>query len=319
MNDGGGNPLTPFLDELGYMVLDGGLATELEARGFDLNDELWSASVLIEDPDAIRRLHYDYLAAGADCIITASYQGTLPGFMKRGMSEAEAACLLRSSVTLAIDVRDTFWDQAANRADRVKPIVAASVGPYGAFLADGSEYSGAYDLDEAGLVRFHRPRWELLAETGADILACETIPSMAECRALLTLLQETPSRHAWFSFSCRDERHISDGSRLVDCLALLDAQEQVAAVGINCTSPNFIPGLLAEARRIASKPLVVYPNSGEQYDVASRDWRGQSDADEFGLACRNWYSDGASIIGGCCRTGPEHIRQIRRQLAGNAP
>ncbi|MGD8854914.1 MAG: homocysteine S-methyltransferase [Chloroflexota bacterium] len=314
MNASSGNPLSPFLETFGYVVLDGGLATELEARGYDLDDELWSARVLLEDPEAIRQLHYDYLVAGADCVITANYQGTLTGFMRRGLSETEAADLVRSAVTLAIDARDTFWREAAHRVGRLKPVVAASVGPYGAFLANGSEYTGAYDLDEAGLKAFHRQRWQLLSQTQADILACETIPSLPECRALLELLLETPNCYAWFSFSCRDERHISDGNRLADCLSILDAHERVAAVGINCTAPEYVPGLLVEARAVTDKPLLVYPNSGEQYDVTNRRWQGRSDADEFGLACLNWRAAGARIIGGCCRTGPEHVRQIRKQL-----
>jgi len=312
MNDH--SPLTPFLDEYGVMILDGGLATELEARGFDLDDELWSARVLLEDPEAIRQLHVDYLSAGADCIITASYQGTIPGFMKRGLDEAEAEQLLRSSVALAVDARDSFWREPANRVSRYKPIVAASVGPYGAYLADGSEYTGRYDLDEAGLKEFHRRRWQLMAATDADILACETIPSYAECRALAQLLLETPGRYAWFAFSCKDAQHVSDGSRLADCLSFLDDIEQVAAVGINCTSPVHVLGLLAEARAVTDKPLVLYPNSGELFDAESKRWTGRADALDFAQGCQEWRAAGASVIGGCCRTGPEHIRQIRERL-----
>jgi homocysteine S-methyltransferase len=310
------NPLTPFIDEYGFMVLDGGLATELEARGYDLNDELWSARVLLEDPAAIRQLHFDYLAAGADCIITASYQGTVTGFMKRGLGRSEAEELLRSSVELAVGARDAFWRDRSNRALRHKPIVAASIGPYGAYLADGSEYTGLYDLDEAGLIEFHRERWLVMAQTDADILACETIPSFAECRALLQLLLDTPGRYAWFAFSCRDSMHISDGSRLTECLTYLDQFEQVAAVGINCTAPRFVPGLLAEAGSVTGKPLLVYPNSGEEYDAGSKRWFGQSDAGEFATSCQAWHKIGASVLGGCCRTGPEHIRQIRQRFSG---
>ncbi|UCG22641.1 MAG: homocysteine S-methyltransferase [Chloroflexota bacterium] len=308
------SPICPFLDEYGVMILDGGLATELESRGYDLADELWSARVLLEDPEAIRQLHRDYLAAGADCIITASYQGTVAGFMKRGLDEADAEALLRSSVTLAVDARDSFWREPANRIGRRKPIVAASVGPYGAYLADGSEYTGRYDLDEAGLKEFHRRRWQLLAATDADILACETIPSIAECRALAQLLLETPGRWAWFSFSCKDAQHISDGSRLADCLSFLDDIGPVAAVGINCTSPVHVPGLLREARAATAKPLVLYPNSGEMYDAESKRWSGRTDANDFAQSCQEWQAAGAWVIGGCCRTGPEHIRQIRGRL-----
>ena len=194
---------------------------------------------------------------------------------------------------------------------RERPLVAASAGPYGAYLADGSEYRGDYDLDEDGLVAWHRRRWHILANTKADVLACETIPSFAEARAQVRLLQETPERMAWFSFSCRDEAHISDGTPLAECAAYLDQFEQVAAVGINCTPPRFLPGLIQAVFAATQKPIIVYPNSGETYDVARKHWHGESHPAEFGAMSREWRKLGASGVGGCCRTGPAHIRQIR--------
>ena len=157
--------------------MDGGLATQLEALGCDLSDDLWSARLLLEAPDLIRQVHFDYFQAGADCGITASYQATIPGFMKRGMSKNEAVTLLQLSTQLAINARDQFWHDGGDQGGRLRPIVAASVGPYGAYLADGSEYNGRYDLDEDSLFTFHQQRWHILAQSGADILACETIPS----------------------------------------------------------------------------------------------------------------------------------------------
>ncbi|HLF57094.1 MAG TPA: homocysteine S-methyltransferase family protein, partial [Thermoanaerobaculia bacterium] len=157
------NPIARFLAEQGVMILDGGLATELEARGYDLDDELWSARLLADDPDAIRRVHLDYLAAGADCIVTASYQATVEGFRRRGRSESEAIELLLAAVRIGRAARDEFWSAHEHRVGRLRPLVAASVGPYGAARADGSEYTGSYDLDEEGLVAFHRRRFELLA------------------------------------------------------------------------------------------------------------------------------------------------------------
>ena len=162
--------------------------------------------------------------------------------------------------------------------------------------------------------RFHRRRWDILAGTAADILACETIPSRPESRALARLLAETPGRYAWFSFSCRDERHVSDGNLLAACLEPLAEMEQVAAVGINCTAPGYLPGLIAEARSVTDKPIVVYPNSGEAYDVANKRWLGISDSADFATASQDWRQAGASVIGGCCRTGPDHIRSMRRSL-----
>jgi len=310
------NPFQPFLKKSGILILDGGLATELEDRGHDLGDVLWSARLLVDDPAAIRQVHQDYLAAGADCLITASYQGTITGFMQRGLGETQAEWLLILSVQLALDARDAFWGKLNNRPGRMRPIVAASIGPYGAALADGSEYTGKYDLDEDGLKQFHRRRFQILAGTRADILACETIPSLSETRALISLLQKTPDRFAWFSFSCRDEKRISDGTPLAICAEMIDGIDQIAAVGINCTAPGLIPGLVGEIKRVSDKPIIVYPNSGEEFDPTSKRWLGLSNSDEFAQASLKWRTAGATMIGGCCRTGPDHIRQMRTQLLG---
>jgi homocysteine S-methyltransferase len=306
--------LHSFLQQENVLILDGGLATELEARGFDLNDSLWSARLLMDAPEAIYRLHHDYLVAGADCIISATYQATVPGLVKRGLPEVEAADLLQRAVQLAREARDAFWADRRHRHGRLRPLVAASIGPYGAYLADGSEYTGRYDLDESGLLAFHRSRWRLLADSGADLLACETIPSFAEARALARLLAETATIPAWFSFSCRDGQHISDGTRLAECVAWLGDKEEVAAVGVNCTAPRHVASLVAGIRRLTKKPMIVYPNSGEQYDASRRCWTGVCDPVEFTTAALKWRTAGASLIGGCCRTGPQHISQIRRRL-----
>jgi homocysteine S-methyltransferase len=304
------NPIRPFLERQGVVILDGGLATELERHGADLSGGLWSAWLLREDPALIRRVHADYYWAGSDCSTSASYQATIPGFMARGMSESEAEDLLLYSVRLAAEARDEFWANTPDRERRLRPLVAASVGPYGAYLADGSEYTGDYDLDEEGLVAFHRRRWHLLAGSDADLLAVETIPSATEARALARLLAETPEAWAWFSFSCRDGRHISDGTPLADCAAALGHLDRVVAVGINCTAPRFIPDLIREVARVTDKPIVVYPNSGEAYDPVGHCWIGESVPSEFGTYSREWRKLGAALIGGCCRTGPDHIRQI---------
>ena len=235
------NPIASVLEHQSVLVIDGALATELEARGYNLKDELWSAKILLEQPEAIKQLHYDYFKAGADCVITASYQATIEGFMKRGLNKEQAIDLIKKSVRLAIEARDEFWAEEANRVGRSKPFVAASVGPYGAYLADGSEYRGNYGLTEEQLIEFHRPRTKALIEAGADMLACETIPSPIEAKALVKLLGEFPSVHAWISFSCRDEAHVCEGEKLEECVRQVESSPQVAAVGINCTSPKFIP------------------------------------------------------------------------------
>ena len=290
-------------------ILDGGLATELENRGHNLDDPLWSARLLLTEPGAIQQLHHDYLTAGADIIISASYQATIPGFMARGLDETAARDLIRQSVALAVAARDQFW-LTAQGGERRRPLVAASVGPYGAYLADGSEYSGRYGLTEEALYQFHRERWHLLANTAANLLACETIPSYLEMGALARLLRETPGRSAWFSFSCADGRHLHDGTPIRQCAAFLDGMDRVAAVGVNCTPPEHITSLIREIRVASQKPIVVYPNSGETYDAAANRWLG--DAAEFAPTALEWAAAGAALIGGCCRIGPEQIRQLRQ-------
>jgi homocysteine S-methyltransferase len=304
------NPIASILNRFPALVIDGALATELERRGCNLRDDLWSARILLEQPEIIRQVHLDYFRAGADCAITASYQATIEGFEKRGLTRQEAIALIQKSVFLARQARDEFWEDTGNHSGRSQPFVAASVGPYGAYLADGSEYRGEYGLTEKDLMDFHRPRMQALVGAGAELLACETIPSLVEARALAKLLKEFPALSAWFSFTARDEQHISEGQRLVDCIVHLQDHPQIAAIGINCTSPRYIPSLIRVALSVAEKPILVYPNSGETYNAATDDWDGQPAVESFGAQARLWYEAGARLIGGCCRTTPEDIRTI---------
>lgn len=304
------NPIASILDHHPALVIDGALATELERRGYDLKNELWSAKILLEQPEAIEQLHYDYFKSGADCAITASYQATIEGFIKRGLNEKEAIDLIQKSVKLAIKARDEFWSDKMNRVGRSKPFVAASAGPYGAFLADGSEYRGNYGLSEKELMDFHRPRMKALIEAGADLLACETIPSLVEAWAMAKLLKEFPDTAAWISFSARDEKHVSEGQAFADCVRNFDGNAQIVSIGINCTSPKYIPSLIREAKQVTDKPILVYPNSGETYDAENKDWIGRPVFGSFGEEAKEWYNAGARLIGGCCRTTPEDIQAI---------
>ena len=304
------NLIASILDRFPALVIDGALATELERRGYNLKDDLWSAKILLEQPEAIKQLHYDYFKAGADCAITASYQATIEGFMKRGLNGQDALALIQKSVRLAIEARDEFWSDKSNRVGRSKPFVAASVGPYGAYLADGSEYRGNYGLTEQELTDFHRPRMKALIEAGADLLACETIPSPIEARALVKLLEEFQRVHAWISFSCRDEAQVCEGDKFEDCIRQIEASPFVEAVGINCTSPKYIPSLIREAKKATNKPILVYPNSGETYDASKSDWDGHPVYASFGEEAKVWYEAGARLIGGCCRTSPKDIQDI---------
>jgi homocysteine S-methyltransferase len=313
------NPIDAILARHDLMILDGALATELERRGCDLRDPLWSAKVLIEAPSLIKQVHADYFAAGADCAITATYQATFEGFARRGLAEKESAELMRQAVRLAVEARDEFWANAAHRAGRPRPLVAASIGSYGAYLADGSEYSGQYGLSEDELMAFHRPRMAVLAATGADILACETIPSLLEARVLARLLAEFPAMNAWLSFSARDGAHTCNGEEVADCAALLDGYDQVAAIGINCTAPRYIAELIDEIRSATSKPIVVYPNSGEAYSAADNQWSGAAETGSFAAQAQVWHAHGARLIGGCCRTTPATIAAIANWARPKSP
>jgi len=308
--------LSQWLQQRRHLILDGALATELQRRGADLNDPLWSAKLLLAQPELIRAVHLDYFRAGADVATTASYQATFEGFAQRGLGADEAARLMRLSVQLALEARDAFWADAVGQfahVGRARPLVAASVGPYGAMLADGSEYRGHYAIDEDALMAFHRPRLAVLAQAGADLLAVETIPCLAEARAVARLLrQEWPATPAWISFSCADGVHNSQGELLADCVAALEGYAQIVAIGINCTAPQHIASLVARARARTAKPIVVYPNAGETYDAVSKQWvpAGHAAHTPFAEQALRWADAGACLIGGCCRTTPADIAAL---------
>ncbi|QNH17562.1 homocysteine S-methyltransferase [Xanthomonas sp. SS] len=307
------NPLTVLLADDRCIVLDGALATELEARGCDLGDALWSAKVLLEQPQLIRQVHQDYFEAGAQCAITASYQATPLGFAARGIDPVQSRRLIVLSAQLALQARDAHL---AAHPEAGPLLVAGSVGPYGAYLADGSEYRGDYALPQAAMLDFHRPRIAALVEAGVDLLACETQPSAAEIAALLALLQEFPQSTAWFSFTLRDAMHLSDGTPLREVVALLDGHPQVVALGVNCIAPALCTPALQHLAPLTRLPLVAYPNSGERYDAAGKRWDGGA-AEACALVDRldAWRAAGARLIGGCCRTRPRDIALLAQRLA----
>lgn len=325
--------MTNFLRNCGgSAVIDGGLATELERHGADLNDPLWSAKCLISSPHLIRRVHLDYLEAGANIIISSSYQATLQGFEAKGISRKEGEALLEKSVKIACEARDIyleratkgFWDVAG---DGVTPmqhpiLVAASVGSYGAYLADGSEYSGSYgdNVSVETLKDFHRRRVQVLAASGADFIAFETIPNKLEAQAYAELLEEAGiDIPAWFSFSCRDGANVVSGDSIEDCALIAESCEQVIGVGINCTAPRYIHELIQSIQKVTAKPILIYPNSGETYDANRKEWvksTGVADVD-FVSYVRKWRDAGASLIGGCCRTTPNTIRAISKALSNS--
>jgi homocysteine S-methyltransferase len=294
------------------IVLDGGLATELERRGHDLSDDLWSARLLIDRPDEIVATHLSYFRAGAQVATTASYQASFEGFASRGCSHDEAADLMRRSVVLA---REAAQGAAEEAGDGVRRWVAASVGPYGAVLADGSEYHGDYGVTDASLRDFHRPRMEVLAQAGADLLAIETVPSEQEVTVLLQLLDEMPeSTQAWLSLTCADGATTRRGEDLDRVLGLARGHDRVVAVGVNCTAPEHVEEIVTRAVAASGRPAIAYPNSGESWDGTARRWGGDG-AGVDPAAAERWVTAGARWIGGCCRVGATDIARLAAALS----
>ena len=306
------NPIKLILEQKKYMIIDGALASELQRRGCDLNDSLWSAKVLIEQPELIQQVHYDYFKAGADCAITASYQATPMGFAQKGIELEESIKLIKTSVKLAQQAKMQYLNDI--KQDKAL-LIAGSVGPYGAYLANGSEYTGDYQLSESEFIAFHKDRVAALIDAGVDILACETMPSFLEIKALAKLIQQFPMVNCWFSLTLKDQKHISDGTPLTEVIEYLNSIEQIVSVGINCIALEKVTPALEVLSKLTSKPLIVYPNSGEQYDPTTKQWHKNHHHNcTFANQLDTWIKLGAKLIGGCCQTTPEDIVEIHQLL-----
>ncbi len=298
----------------GPAALDGGLASELEARGHDLSGDLWSARLLRDDPAAIRDVHTTYFLAGATVGISASYQASRSGFVRAGLTAEDADHLLTLSVQLVREARAV----AAGAGAHHPMLVAASVGPYGATLHDGSEYRGRYGVDFEQLLHFHRERLEVLVVARPDLLAIETIPDLDESRAILEALRgfEVP---AWMSFSCADSATTCAGQPIEEAAALV-AEAGLAAIGVNCTKPEHVGGLVARIRAVAPElPVVVYPNAGRVFDGVAHEWLGDGGDVLPDSAVASWFDAGVALVGGCCGLGPQAVESVvavadRRQV-----
>jgi len=302
------NPIEQLLLERTVGLLDGGLATALETRGHRLDSGLWSGQVLIDDPDEIRAVHCSYLQSGADCITTSSYQLSFDGLAAADVDSGAATEALRRSSELALEARAEMG--------RPDVLVAASIGPYGAHLADGSEYHGRYGVATHTLDQFHRRRFEVLSATEVDLMACETIPSLIEADVLLDILDDHPAVWAWMSFSCRNGTQLADGSSFAEAVQRCAKHERVAAIGFNCTAPRYSAELMATGRDLTDLPLLAYPNSGETYDATTKTWTGESPTNSWHEGVREALAAGARLVGGCCRVGPTDISNLRRTLDG---
>ena len=292
-------------------MLDGGLATELERRGHNLSDDLWSARLLVDQPEEIRAAHVSYFRAGAQVATTASYQASFAGFAARGIGTSEAEVLMRRSVMLAREAADDVTQQSG---DGVRRMVAASIGPYGAMLADGSEYSGDYGVADDVLRQFHQHRVEVLLDAAPDLLAMETIPSEQEATVLLDVLSTLPAgTRAWLSLTCADGATTRRGEDVERVFALAMGNPRIVAVGVNCTAPEYAGALVARAVAASGKPAVVYPNSGETWNGADRVWGGGG-AGVDAIAAATWVSTGAQWVGGCCQVGASDIARLTTDL-----
>jgi homocysteine S-methyltransferase len=292
-------------------IIDGAMGTELAARGHDVTDRLWSARLLISDPEAIEAVHLAYFEAGAVVATTASYQATVPGFLAVGLDRSAALEAIRDSAVLARRARERFLDSTAGPVDGL--LVAGSIGPFGAMLADGSEYTGDYDPGPAALREVHAPRIDALLEGGVDLLAIETIPTVREAEILLAMLDEFGAV-GWLSFQCRDDRSTAAGEPIAEAVGLGRGVAGLVAIGVNCTAPRFVPTLLDGAA--TDLPLIAYPNGGDRWDAAQRRWI----ADDAGggydaAAVAGLAGHGAAWLGGCCGTRPADIKALAGALA----
>ncbi len=293
------------------VLIDGGLATQCEAMGCNIDGKLWSGVLLRDDPQSIVAANRAYLDAGARIVTTSSYQASRHGFMQEGSTASEADRLVQSSVALARQACDEF---VRDNPGAATPLIAASIGPYGAVLHDGSEYTGDYDISADELREFHRERLELLDTGDVDVLACETIPSAAEALVLSELLRDTHNS-SWISFSCRDATHLADGTLLAEVARPFAEHPRVLAVGANCVPPDIIVPLIATLKKAApKKSIVVYPNSGEVYCVENNTWLGTATPLQCEHAANEWIAAGATIVGGCCRIGPEQIAAMSQSV-----
>jgi len=275
--------------------LDGGLSTALENNGNKLTTSLWTGELIRTNPAQITKAHLDFINAGAQIIITSSYQLSYTGCGARGWSEDETNQALIASTLLAKNA-------VIESGKSVK--LAASVGPYGASLADGSEYKGNYGVSKQVLKDFHAKRLEILISTSPDYLALETMPDTFEVEVLLDLLTDCPIPF-WISYSCKEGNQTNAGQ---DFQSAVDLAQSAMAVGINCTKPELITDLLRSAK--SDKPYVVYPNSGRVWDAENKVWTGSAAIGFSDELVSQWIKAGAEIVGGCCGIGAAEIEQL---------
>ncbi len=298
-----------FLTRLqqGPLVLDGAMSTPLEHYGLDTNNQLWTAMALVKDPQKVYQVHLDYFNAGADLVITDTYQANLPAFLTAGFTETQARQFMRHAVELANQARDDYEAKTGKHN-----YVAGTIGPYGAYLADGSEYTGNYELSVEEYQAFHRPRLEEILAAGVDVLAVETQPKLTETQAVLELVHQlAPDLPVYVAFSLHDDHHLADGTALATAVQAIATDPQVVAVGFNCVALDVVEPAIKLIHATTDLPIIVYPNSGATYDPTTKTWSNPASGPTFKELIPTWYQAGATIIGGCCTTMPHDIENVR--------
>lgn len=303
--------MTKFLEWLEnqpVVILDGAMSTGLEEQGISLSHRLWTAKAIIEAPNKIQKVHEAYFNAGANIAITASYQASIQGFKEFGYTENEAVERIKETVFLA--------KEAAKISKKIQEKwIAGSVGPYGAYLADGSEYRGKYGVSDLQLKEFHQKRIEALIEAGADILAIETMPDFQEIKVILSIVEQYPEIPVWVSVTVKNDTQLNDGTSLLRFQQAMEKNEQVLAYGVNCLAPHLVLPILEVLKKKATKPRIVYPNSGAVYDAKTKTWNhSEESATIFSEEAKKWYQLGATWVGGCCCTTAAEIKTLAKVL-----
>ena len=291
------------------MIIDGSMSTALERLGADNSSALWTAGTLATRPDLVKQVHLDYFRAGADCGITCTYQATIPGLMNHGYSEEEAERIIADSIRIFNEARDEWWEAEGSKEGRSYPLCLAGIGPYGAYLADGSEYRGNYGVSDEILYDFHRRRLEIVKEAGCDIALIETQPSLNEAIIAGDICEDLDMDY-WISFSCRDSHRINEGDLIKDCAERLsEGRPHLIMLGVNCSKPEYISSLIRDIKSVSDIPVGVYPNSGLIYDAVTKTWTKPEGMLDFGAYALEYMKAGAAAVGGCCTTDTEQVRQ----------
>lgn len=305
-----GGKIQKLLEETGKFVIDGSMSSALEEMGCDLNDSLWTAKVLLQEPELIKEVHKYYFRAGADCGITCTYQATVDGFMRKGLSRKAAEDTIRNAVRLFLEARDEWWNEEEHH-DRAYPLCLGSVGPYGACLADGSEYRGNYGISRDELKDFHETQIRLVHEGGADVILCETVPSLEEALIQSEICEEKGLEY-WISFNCQDVHRTCEGQEIGACAEALRDRPHLQMIGVNCTMPQYVESLIREMVEKGDRPVAAYPNNGSVYDPVTKTWRAPEAWQGFYSYALSYYRAGAAAVGGCCTTLAPEISAARR-------